>query len=221
MGAVAAVEPPFDRSGTPNSPCTLHVNMPQPATQVPCNLREGGRETYEEIGTPRVWLAGTKADDGKRFCTLQIIARGGNGNPDLPRHGQPKIGIIFRGQGIRLSDEEMKGWHPEVHVRFQPKVFTPCLNRLATYNPVYSFIGLGRCGILRGARLQGDSRDHRGGSQEGRGKRGVLRQPARADDRRARDDRSSESSLCPTLTSFRCRPRSVLTHSLNALALIH
>ena len=91
--------------------------------QVPCNLREGSKCTYEDKGASRVWLAGCKQDDGKRFCTLQIIARGENGDPSLPRRGQPKIGVIFRGQGKRISNEEKASWHPDVHVRFQPKAW--------------------------------------------------------------------------------------------------
>ena len=91
--------------------------------QVPCNLREGAKCTYDEKGARRVWLAGCKQDDGKRFCTLQIIARAENGDPSLPLHGQPKVGVIFRGQGLRISDEEREGWHKDVHVRFQPKAW--------------------------------------------------------------------------------------------------
>lgn len=91
--------------------------------QVPCNLREGIKATYDEKGATRIWIAGTKADDGKRFCTLQIIARASNGDPSKPRNGQPKIGVIFRGQGIVIRDEEKKGWHPDVHVRFQKKAW--------------------------------------------------------------------------------------------------
>ena len=91
--------------------------------QVPCNLREGSTSTYNEKGADRIWLAGTKADDGKRFCTLQIICRAANGPEDSPRRGQPKIGVIFRGQGLRLSQEEKDAWHPDVHVRFQPKAW--------------------------------------------------------------------------------------------------
>ena len=90
---------------------------------MPCNLREGSNKTYEETGASRVWLAGSKADDGKRFCTLQIIVRGANGPRDAPRCGQPKIGVIFRGQGLRISAEEKAAWHPDVHVRFQPKAW--------------------------------------------------------------------------------------------------
>lgn len=66
-----------------------------------------------------MWLARTKTDDGKRFCTLQLIARAANGSPDAPRRGQPKIVVLFRGEGMRLSQEEQLSWHPDVHVRFQ------------------------------------------------------------------------------------------------------
>lgn len=64
--------------------------------------------------------AGTKQDDDKRFCTLQIIARRVNG-ASQPCHCQPKMGVMFRGMGIRVSAEEKRGWHPDMHVRFQPK----------------------------------------------------------------------------------------------------
>lgn len=90
--------------------------------QVPCNLRAGGDRTYEDKGAKRVWLAGSPADDGKRFCTLYVIARA-KGDPSKPRRGQPKLGIIFRGGGIRISDAERASWHPEVRVRFQKKAW--------------------------------------------------------------------------------------------------
>ena len=67
--------------------------------QVPCNLREGDGRTYADKGSSRVWIAGPKADAGKRFCTLQISARCKNGDRRKPRHGQPKLTIVFRGQG--------------------------------------------------------------------------------------------------------------------------
>ena len=44
--------------------------------------------------------------DGKRFCTLQVAARCANGAldaPDAPRRGQPKLTIVFRGHGKRVS----------------------------------------------------------------------------------------------------------------------
>ena len=70
--------------------------------QVPCNLREGDGRTYADTGEKRVWLAGSKADCGKRFCTLQVAARCANGDPTKPRHGQPKLTIVFRGQGAAV-----------------------------------------------------------------------------------------------------------------------
>lgn len=91
--------------------------------QVPCNFREGAKATYDFVGSDRVWIAGIKADDGKRFCTLQIVARAANGREDQPRRGQPKLGIIFRGTGCRVSLEERNQWHPDIHVRFQPKAW--------------------------------------------------------------------------------------------------
>lgn len=91
--------------------------------QVPCNLREGDTRTYTEKGDKRVWIAGNKNDDGKRFCTLQIAARCCNGSPNEPRHGQPKITIVFRGKGQRITQKEKDGRHLDVNVRFQPKAW--------------------------------------------------------------------------------------------------
>ena len=90
--------------------------------QVPMNLRCGDGRTYEDVGAQRVWLAGSTADDGKRFCTLQICARA-VAIEDKKRRGQPKLTIIFRGQGKKLNQEERNGWHPDVHVRFQRKAW--------------------------------------------------------------------------------------------------
>jgi len=58
-------------------------------------------QNYADTGEKRVWIAGTKQDLGKRFCTLQVAARCANGYPSKPRHGQPKLTIIFRGQGTQ------------------------------------------------------------------------------------------------------------------------
>ena len=91
--------------------------------QVPMNLRCGDLRTYDDTGTARVWLAGSKADDGKRFCTLAITARCSNGDASKPRCGQPPLTILFRGQGKVISQKERDGWHPDVRVRFQPKAW--------------------------------------------------------------------------------------------------
>lgn len=86
-------------------------------------MREGDTRTYAEKGDHRVWIAGNKNDDGKRFCTLQIAARCSIGNADQPRRGQPKLTIVFRGQGKRLSKVERERWHADVNVYFQPKAW--------------------------------------------------------------------------------------------------
>lgn len=91
--------------------------------QVPCNLCEGGAQTYADLGEKRVWIVGSKADSGKRFCTLQVAARCANGSATEPRCGQPKLTVVFRGQGKRISAEEKAAWHPEVKVRFQEKAW--------------------------------------------------------------------------------------------------
>lgn len=47
----------------------------------------------------------------KRQCTLQVCFR--------PTGGQPKIGIIFRGTGKRISADEKEAYHPDVDIYFQ------------------------------------------------------------------------------------------------------
>lgn len=65
---------------------------------------------------------GTTADDGKRFGTLHLIARA-KVDPSKPRRGQPRLGLIFRGAGMRIKQAERDGWHPDVDVRFQKKAW--------------------------------------------------------------------------------------------------
>ena len=81
--------------------------------QVPCNLRDGDGRTYADVGSKRVWLVGTKQDDGKRFCTLQIAARCSNGTSDLSRRGQPKLTIVV----ASLSAKGVGGRCPLQRVR--------------------------------------------------------------------------------------------------------
>ena len=91
--------------------------------QVGCNLRAGLQKTYDEKGTKRVWMAGSPADDGKRFMTLNMLARGKNGDASKLRRGQPKLSVIFRGAGQKRKAEEISGYHPDVNVRFQKKAW--------------------------------------------------------------------------------------------------
>jgi hypothetical protein len=60
--------------------------------QVGINLREGLQHTYDEKGAKRVWIAGSPADDGKRFATLNITSRAVC-DESKPRRGQPKLSI--------------------------------------------------------------------------------------------------------------------------------
>ena len=90
--------------------------------QVPMNLRCGDGRTYDDTGANRIWLVGTPADDGKRFGTLHIIAKA-KIEPTKPRRGQPRLGMILRGTGVRIKQAERDGWHKDVDVRFQKKAW--------------------------------------------------------------------------------------------------
>ena len=50
------------------------------------------RWPQDEKGAKRVWIAGGKADDGKRFCTFNITTRA-VGIEGKPRRGQPKMSV--------------------------------------------------------------------------------------------------------------------------------
>jgi hypothetical protein len=93
--------------------------------QVPCNLVEGDQRTYHFKGADEhVWVAGSgKGDEGKRFCSLQVVVRFVNGDKTELYAGQPWPEICFRGQGKRVTAEERAAWHPKVWVRFQPKAW--------------------------------------------------------------------------------------------------
>ena len=40
-----------------------------------------------------------------------------------PEGSQPRLAIIFRGQGKRISDDEKMAWHPDVDVFFQQNMW--------------------------------------------------------------------------------------------------
>jgi len=76
------------------------------------------KKTYERIEPKNkenryknVWVSQPAPGLEKRQCTLQICFR--------PDGKQPKIAVIFRGQGKRLSKDEKESWHPDVDVYFQ------------------------------------------------------------------------------------------------------
>ena len=74
--------------------------------------------TYEDI-QPRdeenrkkwIWTAEPNTGDSKRFRTSQICFR--------PTGQQPRIAIIFRGQGLRITAVEKKSLNPGIDVYFQ------------------------------------------------------------------------------------------------------
>lgn len=76
------------------------------------------KKTYEliepknpENRNKKIWVSQPGSGLEKRQCTLQVCFR--------PEGEQPKVGIIFRGQGKRISEVEKSSWHPEVDVFFQ------------------------------------------------------------------------------------------------------
>jgi hypothetical protein len=90
------------------------------ADQTPLCLTESDLKTYDNRGATVVRLAIQESSE-KRFCTLQImIALSGNSDKPFP---QPRIALIFRGQGIRISQQERDAWHPGVDIYFQSKAW--------------------------------------------------------------------------------------------------
>jgi len=88
--------------------------------QSPLCLQEEAKTTIAFKGQEIVQVA-EKDGASKRFCTLQVcIALNGTGKENPP---QPKMTIIFRGQGKRISAEERASWDPRVHVMFQKKAW--------------------------------------------------------------------------------------------------
>jgi len=74
--------------------------------------------TFDQIGSKEVRIA--QCGEGaweKRQCTLQLCF-----SPD-PTGPQPRAALIFRGQGLRISDYERAAWHPEVDVSFNEKAW--------------------------------------------------------------------------------------------------
>ena len=59
----------------------------------------------------KVWIAQPGSGLDKRQCTLQIMKRA--------EGEQPRLAIIFRGKGKRISDDKKLAWHPDVDVYWQ------------------------------------------------------------------------------------------------------
>ena len=72
-----------------------------------------GNRTYDYVppgegSTHNTWIGQPAPGLDKRQCTLQIAFR--------PEENQPRLAIIFRGTGQKISEEEKKAWHPDIDV---------------------------------------------------------------------------------------------------------
>ena len=82
--------------------------------QSPLPFVVDAKRTYEQIEykhTGKIWIAQPSSGLDKRQCTLQIVTRA--------EGEQPRIAIIFRGQGKRISLDEKIAWHQDVDVYWQ------------------------------------------------------------------------------------------------------
>lgn len=84
--------------------------------QVPMPLCKAANKTWEFRGERDVRIGVGKGADEKRFCTLQVTARPVNDR-------QPRVTIVFRGGGKRLSNIEKASWDPRCTVLFQGKAW--------------------------------------------------------------------------------------------------
>ena len=100
--------------------------------QVPLTLTNGSKETYDDVGSGRVWVAGSKKGDDKREATLQLCVRLSNSAR------QPKATIIFRGKGLRLRQSERESWDSRVNVLFQPKAWADNSICLSSANDIFA-----------------------------------------------------------------------------------
>ena len=80
------------------------------------------KQTYEVKGVKRVCIANNDAFDKHRWLTLQILVRNRK-VPHLPRCGQPRLTLCFRGTGQRIAATEIAQYHKDVIVLFQPKAW--------------------------------------------------------------------------------------------------
>ena len=109
--------------------CSLCLHLTSP-WQVPLERFNGGKTTYEFRGADRVQIRQNGDSDEKRFATRQVTVRAVKKGK-----GQPRLTLIFRGKGLRISMEEKKQWDKRVLVTFQPKAWADrnwCMEWAAT-----------------------------------------------------------------------------------------
>jgi len=94
--------------------------------QVPLPFINGAETTYDDIGAKRVRINGLQSGLNKRQATAQLCIRGGPlpaAAGLIPVLQQPKVAIIFRGTGQRISQMEKDGYHDDVTVLWQAKAW--------------------------------------------------------------------------------------------------
>ena len=87
--------------------------------QVPLEFITGHFDTtWTKKGEERVEVRTPSDALRKRFCTghLHFYAK-------RPVEKQPKVALVFRGKGLRISDAEKAAYHPRTRIVFQPKAW--------------------------------------------------------------------------------------------------
>ena len=85
--------------------------------QSPLPFVVGTTRTYDHVDKDvnqhdhKVWISQPGSGLDKRQCTLQVCFR--------PSGEQPRLGVIFRGTGKRISQDEKEAYHPDVDVYYQ------------------------------------------------------------------------------------------------------
>ena len=85
--------------------------------QSPLPFVVNSKKTYEYIppgegATHNTWISQSGSGLDKRQCGLQVMFRS--------EGVQPRLVIIFRGTGARITDDEKLAWHSDIDVFFQP-----------------------------------------------------------------------------------------------------
>ena len=99
---IPALQKPHRRLNVDQSPLPYVINS---------------KKTYEYIppgegATHNTWISQPGSGLDKRQCSLQVMFRS--------EGVQPRLAIIFRGTGARITDDEKLPWHSDIDVFFQP-----------------------------------------------------------------------------------------------------
>ena len=105
--------------------------------QSPLPFVINAKKTYDIVEESKghehnTWISQPGSGLDKRQCSLQVCIRA--------EGKQPPVGIVFRGKGKRIRPDEMKAWHPDVHVFFQQNAWVDTLQPFAQEEQVGHFI---------------------------------------------------------------------------------